>query len=199
MVLSHLCYASGNTEPGLPQGTRDQAIQRVDNYAAGFLRAGARAVVAEGHFGPAYYVRSLLTSGLSIEKIWERSPSAHGNTFSVASSRSAGFTQRLDPDRPGGGFYRSLVSAGLDAPTVRAGAAGRANADGRWPTGPAEPRRARPGVRDARAAIPADRWHDVHVHAAAAQGRRRKAAEGRDGRRALGSDPARPAASTRTK
>ena len=128
VVLSHLCYASGNTEPGLPQGTRDQAIQRVDNYAAGFLRAGARAVVAEGHLGPAYYVRSLLTSGLSIEKIWERSPSAHGNAFSVASSRSAGFTQRLDPDRPGGGFYRSLVSAGLDAPAVRAGAAGRADA-----------------------------------------------------------------------
>ena len=128
VVLSHLCYASGNTEPGLAQGTRDQAIQRVDNYAAGFLRAGARAVVAEGHLGPAYYVRSLLTSGLSIEKIWERSPSAHGNTFSVASSRSAGFTQRLDPDRKGGGYYRSLVSAGLDASAVRAGAAGSARA-----------------------------------------------------------------------
>ena len=198
VVLSHLCYASGNTEPGLSEGTLDQAIERVDNYAAGFLRAGAGAVVAEGHFGPAYYVRSLLTSGLSIEKIWERSPSAHGNAFSVASARSAGFTQRLDPDRPGGGFYRSLVSAGLDAAAVRAGAAGRADAVVSGATGPAEPRRARPGVRDARAAIPADRRHYIHVHAAAAQGRRRKAAEGRDGRRALGSDPARPTGSTRT-
>ena len=96
----------------------------MDNYAAGFLRAGARAVVAEGHLGPAYYVRSLLTSSLSIEQIWGRSPAAHGNTFSVASSRSAGFTERLDPDRVGAGYYRSLVSAGLDAPAVRAGAAG---------------------------------------------------------------------------
>jgi len=128
VVLSHLCYASGNTEPGLPQGTRDQAVQRVDNYAAGFLRAGARAVVAEGHLGPAYYVRSLLRSGLSIEQIWGRSPAAHGNTFSLASSRTAGFTERLDPDRKDGGYYRSLVSAGLDANAVRAGATGTAGA-----------------------------------------------------------------------
>ena len=62
VLLHHLCYASGNTEPGLPEGTQRQAIQRVDNYAAGFLRAGAGAVVAEGHLGPAYYVRALLTT-----------------------------------------------------------------------------------------------------------------------------------------
>ena len=46
------------------------AIQRVDNYAAGFIRAGAQAVVAEAHMGPAYYVRSLLRSQDSIEQIW---------------------------------------------------------------------------------------------------------------------------------
>ena len=77
VVLSHLCYASGNTEPGLAEGTVDQAIARVDNYASGFLRAGARAVVAEGHMGPAYYVRALLTSRLSVDQIWARSPTAH--------------------------------------------------------------------------------------------------------------------------
>ena len=35
VLLHHLCYASGNTEPGLPEGTLAQAKQRVDNYAAG--------------------------------------------------------------------------------------------------------------------------------------------------------------------
>ena len=35
VVLSHLCYASGNSEPGLAEGTQSMAIQRVDNYAAG--------------------------------------------------------------------------------------------------------------------------------------------------------------------
>ena len=70
VVLSHLCYASGNSEPGLPEGSQSMAIQRVDNYAAGFIRAGAQAVVAEAHMGPAYYVRSLLRSQDSIEQIW---------------------------------------------------------------------------------------------------------------------------------
>ncbi len=124
VVLSHLCYASGNTESGVPEGTRDQAIQRVDNFAAGFIRAGATAVVAEAHMGPSYYVRQLLRTQLSIERIWQTSPSAHGNTFSVISTRSGGYTERLDPDHGSGGYYRSLVSRGVTASQVRSGATG---------------------------------------------------------------------------
>ena len=124
VVLSHLCYASGNSEPGLPEGSRDDAIARVDNFAAGFIRAGAKAVVAEGHLGPAYYVRELLGTQLSIERIWQTSPTAHGNTFSVISARSNGYTERLDPDRSSGGYYRSLVSRGVTASEVRSGATG---------------------------------------------------------------------------
>jgi len=124
VLLHHLCYASGNTEPGLPEGTVAQSIQRVDNYAAGFIRAGAKAVVAEGHLGPAYYVRALLRGRASIEQIWNRSPTARGNTFAVRSVRSPGFAARLDPDRPSGGFYRSLVSRGVTASEVRASATG---------------------------------------------------------------------------
>ena len=41
VLLHHLCYASGNSEPQLPEGTLDQAKQRVDNFAAGFIEAGA--------------------------------------------------------------------------------------------------------------------------------------------------------------
>lgn len=125
VLLNHLCYASGNTEPGLPQGTRDQAVQRVDNYAAGFLRAGAAAVVAEGHLGPAYYVGALLSGHRSIEQIWRGSPERHGHEFAVASDRSPGYVERLDPDRTSGGYYRSLVTKGkLDAAQVRAGGTG---------------------------------------------------------------------------
>ena len=79
VLLSHLCYASGNTEPGLSEGTPDQAVQRVDNFAAGFLRAGARAVVAEAYLGPAYYVKALLRGSSSVEQIWAASPTANGN------------------------------------------------------------------------------------------------------------------------
>ena len=51
VVLYRLCYASGNGEsssdpPELPSSPADVkvAVQRVDNFAAGFLRAGARRV-----------------------------------------------------------------------------------------------------------------------------------------------------------
>jgi hypothetical protein len=124
VVLSHLCYASGNSEPGLPEGDQATAIARVDNFAAGFIRAGARAVVAEAHETPAYYVRALLRGHQDIEQIWQRSPSANGNLIRVASTRSPGFTERLDPDHPSGGYYRSLVSQGVTAADLRAGATG---------------------------------------------------------------------------
>ena len=64
MVFSHLCYASGNTEPGLAEGALDQAQQRVDNYAAGFFRAGAGAVIADAYLAPTYYVKSVLSGPL---------------------------------------------------------------------------------------------------------------------------------------
>ena len=124
VVLSHLCYASGNSEPGIAEGSQAMAIQRVDNYAAGFIRAGAQAVVAEAHLGPAYYVRSLLRSQQSIEQIWRSSPNARGNTMTFASRRSNGFAERLDPDRASGGYHRSLVSRGVNSAELRSGATG---------------------------------------------------------------------------
>lgn len=126
VVLSHLCYASGNSEPGLPEGSESDAVQRVDNFAAGFLRAGARAVVAEAYLGPAYYVKALLAGRGSIEGIWAASPTANGRHPIVgASTRTTGYTYRLDPERADGGYVRSLVSrGGLTAGEVRGGAMG---------------------------------------------------------------------------
>ncbi len=67
VLLVHLCYASGNSEPGLPEGDLATGQKRVDNYAAGWLAAGAEAVLAEGHGGPAYYVRRILAGDGTIE------------------------------------------------------------------------------------------------------------------------------------
>lgn len=145
VLLHHLCYASGNSEPGLPEGTRAQAVQRADNYATGFLRAGAQAVVAEGHLGPAYYVGALLTGQLSIKEIWQRSPSTHGHVFAVASERSPGYTTSLDPDTASGGYFRSVVSAGLVAAAVRAGGTGSSGSTIAGP--PAQPSLASLGLR----------------------------------------------------
>jgi hypothetical protein len=123
VVLSHLCYASGNTEPGLPEGTLDQAQQRVDNYAAGFIKAGAAAVIAEGHMGPAYYVRAILEGRRSVERIWRDSPSANNNLLRFDSIRSPGYVAQMDPDNGTSGFYRSIVlREGLASSNVLASA-----------------------------------------------------------------------------
>jgi hypothetical protein len=124
VVLSHLCYASGNAEPGMPEGTLDVAQERVDNFAAGFLAAGAGAVVADAYLDPAYYVGSVLGGEGTIEGIWRAAPSFHDHVVAFPSSRSPGFTALLDPTGPQGEFYRSLVSrAALRADEVARGAA----------------------------------------------------------------------------
>lgn len=126
VLLHHLCYASGNTEPGLPEGTLDQARQRVDNYAAGWLRAGARAVVAEAHLGPTHYVRALLSTRQTIGAIWNRAPTFKGHVLAFPSERTKGAVVQLDPDRAGGGGYHRSIAGQLDLPAsaVRGGAAG---------------------------------------------------------------------------
>jgi hypothetical protein len=148
VVFSHLCYASGNSEPGLPEGSVSDAIQRVDNYASGFLRAGAKAVVAEAGLGPAYYVRSLLRTGNSIEQIWRQSPTYNGNhQIVVRSERTNGYTVRLDPERATSLFRRSLVSRGVTASELRASAQGRAGRGNTVAVMPSEPSLATAGLR----------------------------------------------------
>jgi hypothetical protein len=109
VILSRLCYASGNAEPGLDEGTPVQARQRVDNYAAGFIAAGAGAVIAEAHSGPAWYVRQILSAAGSVERIWRSAPTANDHVARFESSRSPGFVGLVDPDRKDAGFYRSIV------------------------------------------------------------------------------------------
>jgi hypothetical protein len=130
VIFSHLCYASGNSEPGLPEGTLDDGEQRVDNYAAGFIRAGAAAVIAEAYSGPAYYVRAILSGKGSIDRIWRNAPTFHGNLLRFDSLRSPGFTAQMDTDAPNSGFHRSLVvRSGLLAANVLGGAVGSSARD----------------------------------------------------------------------
>jgi flagellar hook assembly protein FlgD len=113
VLLYHLCYASGNTEPGLAVGSFANSRERVDNYGAGFIGAGARAVFAEGH--PAHpvvnYVRQLFTTNRSMEAIFRSAPTYHGNLMGpYASQRTPGLTFLMDPDTAApSGFYRSLI------------------------------------------------------------------------------------------
>jgi flagellar hook assembly protein FlgD len=113
VLLYHLCYASGNTEPGLSQGTFAQAKERVDNYGAGFIGAGARAVFAEGHPShPAIsYMRQLFTTDRSMATIFRTVPTWHDLLQGPYSSqRTPGLRYQLDTDTATpAGFYRSLI------------------------------------------------------------------------------------------
>jgi hypothetical protein len=147
VIFSHLCYASGNSEPGVAEGSADVAVQRVDNYAAGFIRAGAHAVVAETALGPAYYVKAILKGRGTIQSIWDAAPTANGHTFGIASVRTPGYSVQLDPNRRSSGFVRSLVSRGVTAAQVRAGALGTtAGLIGSSVPAPPEPSLARKGI-----------------------------------------------------
>ena len=128
VLLHHLCYASGNTEPGLSEGTMAQAKLRVDNYAAGFIRAGAAAVSADAYSSPAYMIRSVLQGSRSIDRIWRAAPTANGHTFAFKSSRSPGYVAQMDPDNSRSGFHRSIVlRKGLASKDVLASGRGAAS------------------------------------------------------------------------
>src|SRR6478672_9552967 len=125
VLLNHLCYASGNSEPGLPEGSLIQAKQRVDNYAAGFIKAGAAAVIAEAWSSPSYFVKTILAGNRSIQNAWSNAPSANRNRLAFKSERSDGYVAQMDTETPTSGFTRSVVmKTGLASRDVLAGAAG---------------------------------------------------------------------------
>jgi hypothetical protein len=127
VLLNHLCYASGNSEPGLPEGTLEMARQRVDNFAAGFIRAGASAVIAEAYTSPNYMVRTVLGTKRSIDAAWRNAPTKNGHAFAFESKRSAGYVAQMDPERGTSGFSRSIVlKVGLASADVLRGARGSA-------------------------------------------------------------------------
>jgi flagellar hook assembly protein FlgD len=128
VLLNRLCYASGNAEPGDPQPTATVARTRVDNYAAGFIRAGARAVIADGHRGLAPYIKALFTTNQTIEQVW-RTNNQYGNITTFASSRSTGFTGFTDPKTPTTDWYRSMVAKPTLTTKEITGAVGDTGAD----------------------------------------------------------------------
>ena len=109
VLLHHLCYASGNSEPGDAEPSITTARKRADNYATGFLKAGASAVIADGHAGAERYLRALFTTHQSIEDMWRTMPNQNGNVVTFPSMRTPGVTVFQDPNTPTSGFYRSLA------------------------------------------------------------------------------------------
>jgi hypothetical protein len=120
VVLNRLCYASGNSEWGAADPTKSTAMKRVDNYGAGFLRAGARAVFGHAIESAAYTIKALFRSDRTMNSIFMSHPEASGaRDFYYWSSRTSGYKAHLDPPRAGK-YWRSLIgNLGMTARTWR--------------------------------------------------------------------------------
>ncbi|MGI8928260.1 MAG: FlgD immunoglobulin-like domain containing protein, partial [Candidatus Limnocylindrales bacterium] len=70
VFLNHDCYTAGNGEPGMAIPTWDVARQRVDNFAAGFLKVGARAVFAHSYQKFNKTLQLLFTTDQTVEQIF---------------------------------------------------------------------------------------------------------------------------------
>jgi hypothetical protein len=122
VILNRLCYASGNSEWGWADPTKSTAMKRADNYAAGFLRAGARAVFAEAISSVSFTIRSLFRSSRTMNSIFTNHPAASGaRDFYFTSSRTGWARVHQDPPRIGK-YWRSLAgNLTLTATQWRAG------------------------------------------------------------------------------
>ena len=122
VILNRLCYASGNSEWGSRNPTKAVAIKRVDNFGAGFLRANAGAVFAEGIGSAAYVLRGIFKTDSTMAQVFKGAPNFSGaRDFRFESVRTPGTTAWLDPSAPGR-YYRSVIGdLSLSAAAVRGG------------------------------------------------------------------------------
>jgi flagellar hook assembly protein FlgD len=116
VVLNHMCYTAGNGEPGMALPSWDVAVQRVDNYAAAFLAAGAGAVFAYSGQTFSKGLHQLMTTDDSIADIFT-TPGSKPNGYmgyvgadarQFDSVRMPGNTNFLDLD-PHKGFVRAVT------------------------------------------------------------------------------------------
>jgi len=108
VILSHVPYAAGGSESGDASPNRPTAARRADNYAAGFLGAGAGVVFANDR-SVASIVRDLFLANRSLRSVFLLSASAstrHDSTFT--SARTPGSSGILAPYSPGQ-YYESVV------------------------------------------------------------------------------------------
>ena len=76
-------------------------MKRVDNFGAGFLRTGAKAVFASGITSVSFYLRALFTGSRSMtfKQMFYADPSrTMSANFGFYSSRTAGATASMDPE-----------------------------------------------------------------------------------------------------
>jgi hypothetical protein len=123
VILMHGCYTAGSGEPGAPIPSQDVARQRVDNFASGFLAAGAGAVFALAWGSWVDLPNALMHTDTTMDSLF-MTPGDHvgWNDLYFDSRRTPGTTNHLDPSQDGS--YHRAVSGRLGMSTAewRAGA-----------------------------------------------------------------------------
>ena len=123
VFLQHGCYTAGNGELGAPIPTSDVARQRVDNFASGWLEAGAGAVFAL-QWGTRFdYPDALTNTDSTIDQLFT-SPREYvgSNELYFDSQRTPGAVNHLDPD-PKDGYLRAVTGdLAMTTATWRSGA-----------------------------------------------------------------------------
>jgi len=143
VILRGLCYSAGNSEPGKAAPSVATGQQRIDNYAAGFLRTGAKAVFAEPYGGVGYILDAIFQSDLTVREIfstgggggwgdgwgdgwgWSSAWGASGGgssglTSTTFPSARTGFATVISDRDASGRFRRSVVgNLDLTATSVR--------------------------------------------------------------------------------
>ncbi len=111
VILNRLCYASGDSEWGAANPTKATAIRRVDNYGAGFLRGGAKAVFASGITSVSFALRGLFRGSASMtmaQLFWTDPNRTIGYKVAFTSTRTPGAAALMDPYAPSR-YYRSVI------------------------------------------------------------------------------------------
>jgi hypothetical protein len=116
VLLHRICYASGNGEDFMgPEFGRDLVVERVSNFASGFLDAGAGAVFALGWRQRLDLPAELMTTDKTIDAIFEspRTPGWYDGFVGwrdhyAGSTRNPGARIHLDP-HPEYGHLRAVT------------------------------------------------------------------------------------------
>jgi hypothetical protein len=117
VILRGLCYSAGNSEPGNPIPSFSAGEQRIDNFAAGFIKAGAKAVFAEPYGDASYILSALFTGSSTARQIFMTGGSSWGDSAPMApyyttSHRTKG--ARIIFNRDSTGHFRRSVTGSLD-------------------------------------------------------------------------------------
>jgi flagellar hook assembly protein FlgD len=132
VLLNHLCYAAGNGEPGMAVPSWSVAHQRADNFAAGFLAAGAKGVFAYSWQSVEKIVKSLFTTDMTTEQIFTTpgySTAAYAGYIGwdprkLESVRTPGTVNFLDPHSKDGFLRAYSGDLTLTAADWRSGVSG---------------------------------------------------------------------------